>query len=296
MNRSRIIRRAAALAAGSLVATAAMLAVAAPASAHHTILSGECQLDNGKYVVVWTVQNNEAKMDAKITKLEASPDGTNFSGFEVGTPLPAGGKLTGKQTIIDGQEKAVLVVAADWGDNGEWNNKNNTKTVNIDEKCRSGQQPPASPSVPAEPSPSATPSPEPEPTLPPLPGEPEVDIVFTCEEIQFTLKNPKDSVDFELIFTPSKGAKVTKNFPAGETTTVKFPATKGFKVVVSSKDWEGETVEIPFEQPEDCDGEGGGLPVTGTAVGGIAAGAAVLLAIGAGLFVMSRRRRIRFTA
>lgn len=298
MNRSRIIHRVAALAAGSLVATAAMLASAAPASAHHTVVNGECQLDNGKYVVVWTVQNNESKLDAKITKVDASPDGTSFSGFEVGTTLPASGTLTGKQSIIDGQEKATLAVAADWGDNGEWNNKVNKKTVKIDEKCRGGQQtPPASPSVPAEPTPSASPSPEPEPTLPPLPGEPDVDIVFTCEEVQFTFVNPEDGVEIELIFTPSTGEKVTVKFPVGETKTVKFPAKKGFVLTISAEDWDGESVEIPWEEPDGCDtGEGGGLPVTGTAVGGIAGGASVLLAIGAGLFVMARRRRIRFTA
>jgi LPXTG-motif cell wall-anchored protein len=46
-------------------------------------------------------------------------------------------------------------------------------------------------------------------------------------------------------------------------------------------------------------GEGGGggtLPKTGVAVGGIAAGAGVLLALGAGLFMMARRRRVKFTA
>jgi LPXTG-motif cell wall-anchored protein len=43
-------------------------------------------------------------------------------------------------------------------------------------------------------------------------------------------------------------------------------------------------------------GGGGDLPVTGAAVGGIVGAAAVLLAIGAGLFLLARRRRINFTA
>jgi hypothetical protein len=41
---------------------------------------------------------------------------------------------------------------------------------------------------------------------------------------------------------------------------------------------------------------GGGLPVTGVAAGIISAGAASLLAVGAVLFTMSRRRKIRFSA
>ena len=44
-----------------------------------------------------------------------------------------------------------------------------------------------------------------------------------------------------------------------------------------------------------ADGESG-LPVTGAAAGGIAGGAAVLLAAGAVLFVMARRRKVKFTA
>ena len=43
-------------------------------------------------------------------------------------------------------------------------------------------------------------------------------------------------------------------------------------------------------------GAGGGLPVTGSAVGGTVAAAATLLVLGIGLFLAARRRRIRFTA
>ena len=37
-------------------------------------------------------------------------------------------------------------------------------------------------------------------------------------------------------------------------------------------------------------------PVTGSAVGGTVAAAAALLVLGVGLFLVARRRRIRFTA
>ena len=43
-------------------------------------------------------------------------------------------------------------------------------------------------------------------------------------------------------------------------------------------------------------GNNSNLPVTGAATGSIAAGAAVLLAIGGGLFFMARRRKLKFTA
>lgn len=47
---------------------------------------------------------------------------------------------------------------------------------------------------------------------------------------------------------------------------------------------------------ENNTGSGGGLPVTGAAAGTIAGVAALLLAAGAVLFVVSRRRKVRFTA
>jgi LPXTG-motif cell wall-anchored protein len=47
---------------------------------------------------------------------------------------------------------------------------------------------------------------------------------------------------------------------------------------------------------EDTNGSGGGLPVTGAAAGTIAGAAALLLVVGAVLFVMSRRRKVKFTA
>jgi membrane anchored protein len=47
---------------------------------------------------------------------------------------------------------------------------------------------------------------------------------------------------------------------------------------------------------EDATGSGGGLPVTGAAAGTIAGCAALLLIVGAVLFAMSRRRKVKFTA
>jgi LPXTG-motif cell wall-anchored protein len=47
-----------------------------------------------------------------------------------------------------------------------------------------------------------------------------------------------------------------------------------------------------FVQPPNC----GGLPVTGMKVGAAAAGAAGVIGVGAVLFLVARRRRIRFVA
>ena len=53
-----------------------------------------------------------------------------------------------------------------------------------------------------------------------------------------------------------------------------------------------------YQRPPGCDtgGTGGGLPITGAAAGSIAAGAGLLLGLGAALFVIARRRKVKFTA
>ena len=57
-----------------------------------------------------------------------------------------------------------------------------------------------------------------------------------------------------------------------------------------------ENTPVPSPTPGDPGGGGGDLPLTGSAATNIAAGAGVLLAVGAALFFMARRRRVTFTA
>lgn len=131
------------------------------------------------------------------------------------------------------------------------------------------------------------------------PGEPTGAFKSTCDELIFEIDNPEDGKTVTATFTPNKGEPQTLTVEPGMSGTVSFPAEEGLTVTPS-----GEGIENPepiaWEKPEDCTpGAGGGdpgLPVTGAAAGGIAAGAAVLLAIGGGLFVMARRRKLRFTA
>ncbi|MEV4466980.1 hypothetical protein AB0J51_25555 [Micromonospora echinofusca] len=138
---------------------------------------------------------------------------------------------------------------------------------------------------------------QPEDCQQPEVGEPETSYDTTCDELILTVANPKDGVSLTSTFTPSTGQPKTVTFEPGSTKTVTFPAAEGLSVVVTG-DLESAK-PIVWTAPEGgCDdgGEGGGLPVTGAAAGGIAVGAAALLALGAVLFVVARRRRVRFTA
>ncbi|SCE64673.1 hypothetical protein GA0070558_101250 [Micromonospora haikouensis] len=145
---------------------------------------------------------------------------------------------------------------------------------------------------------------KPEDCQEPEAGEPDGGYESTCDELIFRIANPENGATLTSTFTPSTGEPKTVTVEAGRDVTVTFPASPGLTVTVTGDLASGEAIK--WEQPKDCeDGEEGGsgggdqeggLPVTGAAAGGIAAGAVALLAVGAVLFVMARRRRIRFTA
>lgn len=134
------------------------------------------------------------------------------------------------------------------------------------------------------------------------PSEPKGTLEFTCTEMIFTIENPKDGKTVTITFTPNKGEAQTLVVAPGETKSAKFAASEGLTVTPKAEGLD-DTGPIAWEKPADCTtpvpgGGAGGptLPKTGAPAGLIAGGAAALLAIGAGLFFMARRRRIRFTA
>ncbi|MEU5905005.1 LPXTG cell wall anchor domain-containing protein [Micromonospora sp. NPDC047527] len=159
---------------------------------------------------------------------------------------------------------------------------------------------PTSP-VPTEPVPtSPVPTPQPsEPTGPLVPEEPDApvfEIVFDCDVLVITADNPADGVTETVLLTSEKNVVKKLELIPGKKTEVSFDAYEGLTVTPSIEGEEGDPAEaVKWVKPTDCGGEGGGLPLTGTNTTLIAGGAIVLLAAGAGLFVMARRRRLRFT-
>jgi LPXTG-motif cell wall-anchored protein len=120
-----------------------------------------------------------------------------------------------------------------------------------------------------------------------------------CTSLTIGLDNPPGGFTFPLHFETSTGEVRDLTIAPGEKKTEKFSATPGFKVTVSLQGdpTTGET--ITYKKPAGCDtagGGGGGLPVTGAAAGTIAGGAGLLLGIGAALFFIARRRKVKFTA
>lgn len=313
MNLKSPLRRTAVLTAGALIGLSGAFALAGPASAHHNTVVGtaDCDTIAGEWVVNWKVNaiSGGHSPSYKWTKVAWTPDGTEISNPDLavnGKDLQDGKELTATQRVPVKFDSASLTVGARWANNNE---AEKTGTVDLSGECK--KTPSDEPSTPTE-EPS-TPSEEPstpteEPSTPPevpsdLPGEPAPIFKADCDTMTIGLDNPADGIKFTLKFKTSKGEERTLVINPGEKKSETFSAAPGFSIKLTfSATVEGETFSetttIEYEQPEDCDssGGGGGLPVTGAAAGGIAGGAGALLAVGAGLFFMARRRKVKFTA
>ncbi|MET8353326.1 MULTISPECIES: LPXTG cell wall anchor domain-containing protein [unclassified Micromonospora] len=306
-------RRTAAVAAGALIGIGAMTTFAAPASAHHPEPSGTyCLAADGKATVTWKVGNSE-NIDAEITSVK-STIGDEFTDgdLKVGATLPAkgGDLLTGTQThtFTEKNPKIELTVEARWERPDRIVTEHRTVAATEAGTCAAEPTPtptatptespsPTPSPTTASPSPSQPPaeSPSPTPTVTPAPAEPVGTVESTCDSLTFTIENPADGETVVLTLTPNKGDAKTLTVEPGKTGSVSFDATEGLTVTPAA-DGLDDTEPIAWEQPAECDeGEGGGLPLTGTNTTLIAGGAVVLLAAGAGLFLVARRRRLRFT-
>ncbi|MEV1144714.1 hypothetical protein, partial [Micromonospora sp. NPDC049799] len=102
-------------------------------------------------------------------------------------------------------------------------------------------------------------------------GEPEAGYDITCDEMIFEIANPANGAPVTSTFTPSTGTARTVTVEPGRTETLTFAAGPDFTVTVTGDLDSGGP--LAWKQPKGCDegGEGGGLPVTGAAAGGIAA-------------------------
>ncbi|MFF0155652.1 cell wall anchor protein [Micromonospora sp. NPDC005203] len=158
--------------------------------------------------------------------------------------------------------------------------------------------------VPTSPVPTTQPSEPTGPLVPEEPNAPVFEIVFDCDTLVISADNPAGGITETVVLTSEKNVVKKLELVPGKKTEVSFEAYEGLTVTPSVDGEQADPADaVKWVKPADCTpGQGGGdkdepaLPLTGAATGGIIAGAAVLLAVGAGLFVMARRRRLRFTA
>jgi len=143
-------------------------------------------------------------------------------------------------------------------------------------------------------------------------AKPTVTVHSECDQVTITVTNPAGAVPLTativyglendkkvLTIAPGTAGTVTDQ-PDGTSVVVGFPGTSldPIYATVQEPDCTPPTTAPTTGPPAVPPGGGGsgGLPVTGAAAGSIAAGAALLLTIGGVLFVLARRRRLKFTA
>jgi len=327
------LQRTAAVFGGALLGLGGVVAIAAPASAHAPSVNGstDCIRDNS-WTVDWAVGNDyglDAHVDLEHTVVRVKHSGSGswdtlkdglsgalasadtvvapFTSEKSAAEQVHGATIISDDTVTDVELEVVLV----WTDSYTNIERPQRKSVEKPEKCEQTPENPVptttSPSSPETTSPSPTPTettpdlPVPTPSTTDEPGDFTPIVEFDCTTLTIGMDNPADGLTWTMKFKTSKGEERTTVIKPGEKKTETFSATEGFsvrvtlEVTVDGEDY-SDFVDIDYVQPDGCSGEGGGLPVTGAAAGGIAGGAAVLLAIGAVLFVMARRRKVRFTA
>lgn len=297
MNLKPPLRRTAVLTAGVLIGLSGAFALAGPASAHHSSVTGAavCDTATGEWVVTWktNADSGPTPRSYRWTKVDLTPAGTKLDNPKIAVtdtetyPRTNKEELTGVQRVSAAEKSATLTVRAEW-ENKKTDDQDRSATVTFEGKCEKtpADKPSTPPKVPTD-----------------LPGEPEPLVEADCDTMTIGLDNPVDGVKITLKFKTSKGERRTLVVKAGEKKSETFSATTGFTVdvtfsgTVQGEDFSSATT-VEYEQPEDCDGSGngGGLPLTGAAAGSIAGGAGALLAVGAGLFLVARRRKVKFTA
>lgn len=317
------------------LAGVAILAAPASAHSPSAKGTASCVDADGKWTVDWKI-GNDFNTDATVSSVSATTDkgdAVKVTGAitDAKTIVPANsayhhdGQVAGATEATKAGSVTLKVVLL-WPADGYTNDGKNgnrdpyVKTVyKPTEKCQPSTPVTTPATTPATTSP-ATPtegttspsSPTPTETTPelpvPTPSTTDEPNVFTpileedCTTITIGADNPADGIEWKFAFKTSKGEQRTFTLKPGEKKSEKFSATEGFWVKVTiSVTVEGKTYSdyttVNYDKPDNCSGgSGGGLPVTGAAAGGIAGGAAVLLALGAVLFVMARRRKVRFTA
>jgi LPXTG-motif cell wall-anchored protein len=114
----RPVSRLLALAGSIFLGLAGAVALATPASAHHTTITGEATCVSGKWQIVWEIENSEKDKTATISKVTANPntavtrDDTKVA-LQSTTILP-GATVTATQEIEGNIKQATLKIDALW--------------------------------------------------------------------------------------------------------------------------------------------------------------------------------------
>jgi LPXTG-motif cell wall-anchored protein len=144
VNRSKsLLRRAVAVAGAAAIGLLGAVAIAAPASAHHSEVVGVpvCNTATGDWVVKWTVNSiaPAGVHNFKLVEVSHTPADTTLTGIAVtegeGYGLTVGTPVVGEQKVSGAVTSASLTVKSKW-DNGFEEQDAKTGTVSFKEKCQ----------------------------------------------------------------------------------------------------------------------------------------------------------------
>jgi hypothetical protein len=234
-------RRVLAFAASAVIGAIGAVALAGPASAHHSEVAGEpvCDTATGEWVVTWTI-NSFAPAEApqfKLVEVQVTPPGSPVSNIAVtegeNFPHATGTALVGVQRLPGDAESASLAVRAKWS-NGYEEADLRSGQVYFDGPC----------------------------DKPTEPGPVEFSDASTCDELTVTATNPEDGELVEVTIATSAGEENGFSLEPGASDFVTFPATEGLTyevtvdgTVVHSGEWQnpGDCVRVPISSRPDCD-------------------------------------------
>lgn len=131
----RPFTRLLALAGSVALGLVGAVALASPASAHHTTVTGTAVCTADEWVITWTVENWETEMTATLQKVTADPN-TEVTNITAGATLPKStksgkdwtlGKLVGEQRVPLSKKEAELEVKGKWTNGNTATNKGSVK-------------------------------------------------------------------------------------------------------------------------------------------------------------------------
>ena len=319
-------RRTTAVLAGTVFGLAGVAALAAPASAHSPLVAGssDCVNSDGSWTVSWKI-GNDYWTDATVGDISAKAG--NHEAVKVTGPITVAGVVVPADTGTD-SDKAIaastevtdskvdsvtlrtILVWSDYTNDGKDGNRppDYTTVHKPEQNCTPTSTPTTAPTT--TPPTAATTSPTPTPTeTPTLPVPTDAPNVFKpileedCTTMTIGADNPADGITWKFDLKTSKGEERSFTLKPGEKHTEKFSATAGFSIKVTiSVTIDGKTYSdfdtVKYDTPANCTGGegGGGLAKTGTPTAAIAGSAVAILALGAVLFFLARRRKVKFTA
>ncbi len=113
----------------------------------------------------------------------------------------------------------------------------------------------------------------------------------TCTGLTITLNNPQGGSPAAIVLTPTPGEKVSFTLKPGESKTVEFAAGPSGLSVTGTLNGESIGEPLVWEKPEDCVPPV--LPKTGDNTAGYVASGTGLVALGAVVFFLARRRMVQ---